>query len=232
MELNISELERNPQTLTPYENFDYNTYQQNGYNYWETPPQPSTNIEYKEEPKKKKVTFNDILSNMNVVVNKQGILQFVNHKTHAHSYNQNENQDTVQNDSKPYYDKQQYQQTDLRNKIQKQKTVEVMKQPSHNSNPQTHEPVDPALKHSYIYNKYFSDYLDQNVNSAPQIRVPKTKEEYFQMLLDDKRRAEKKRRYIEHIKPKKMLFSSGQHPSIRPQPIQASTNNLRMMNFR
>ena len=64
MELNIAELN----TMNPYDTFDYNTFEENSTNYW-------TKQETKE--KRKKVSFNDILSNMNLVVNKQGVLQYM-----------------------------------------------------------------------------------------------------------------------------------------------------------
>ena len=63
MELKISELNKTQTNNS----FNYNSYQENDNNYWE-------NIQIKE-PKKKKVSFDDILSNMNLVVNNQGVLQ-------------------------------------------------------------------------------------------------------------------------------------------------------------
>ena len=71
MELKLSELD-NVNTQNQYDRFDYNSYQQqNGENYWEKPTTQETQI------KKKKVSFNDILSNMSLVVNNQGVLQFM-----------------------------------------------------------------------------------------------------------------------------------------------------------
>ena len=61
MELNFTELN----------SCDNNSYQQNGDNYWEKPK-----VEEKQT-RRKKVSFNDILSNMNLVVNNQGVLQFM-----------------------------------------------------------------------------------------------------------------------------------------------------------
>ena len=63
MELNITELD-NLNTMNPYDTFNYDTFdKQNTPNYWEN----TTKRENTE--KRKKVTFNDILSNMNLVVN-------------------------------------------------------------------------------------------------------------------------------------------------------------------
>ena len=68
MELNLTGLD-NVNTMNPYDKFDYDSYNQD--NYWEK----QQNKEM--ETKKKKVSFNDILTNMNLVVNKEGVLQFM-----------------------------------------------------------------------------------------------------------------------------------------------------------
>ena len=256
MNLNISELENNSRIANPYENFDYNTYQENGYNYWETQTNQDNNNNNNNnkqlKPKKKRVSFDDILKNMNVVVNNQGVLQYMLPKKETFEesqsydpYNYNPYQEPLPQYQQPLPQQyqqplpQQYQQP-LPQQYQRplpqqhqrplpqqyQKPIQVHKQP-------VQEPIDPSVKHSYIYNKYFSDYIDTNATQEEEVRVPKTKEEYFQMLLDDKIKAEEQRRRIEQMKPRTMLFSSGgysnsQHP--RPS-IKPSVNNLRKMNF-
>jgi hypothetical protein len=198
MELNLSELDK----MNPYDNFDYNSYeQQNGENYWEKP-------KVEEKPiKRKKVSFNDILSNMNLVVNKQGVLQFMA-PTQDLDYNPNEfNQQQYQ----PQYQQPQYQQPQQQNKIS--------------------QPIDPSVKHSYIFNKYFKDYADPNAEK-PGPRVPKTIEEYHQMLLEDKIKQIQHKKMVEEVKSKKMFFTSNPGASSNPRNLQASRNNLRMMNFR
>jgi DNA polymerase III alpha subunit (gram-positive type) len=183
MELNISEL-NNINTMNPYETFQDNYYEQqnienqNGENYWS---------KINKQEKKKKVTFNDILSNMNLVVNKNGALQFMNMK-----------QDN--------YDIPQYEQ-------------------QYNT-----ESLEPSLKNSYIYNKYFKDYSDPNIKKH-EPRVPKTIEEYRQMLLDNKIAIIKQKQRIEQIKSKKMIFTSFPGSIGNSKNIQASRNNLRFMNF-
>lgn len=70
MELNIKELE-NINTINPYDKFNHKSYEEdNSVNYWD---QQTT----KDNKERKKVSFNDILTNMNLVVNKQGVLQFM-----------------------------------------------------------------------------------------------------------------------------------------------------------
>ena len=148
-------------------------------NYWESTP--------REKKGKKKVSFTDILSNMNLVVNKQGVLQQIIPKR--------DNVDTY--DSYDSY---------------------------HNNNNNNNN----NQQQSYIYNKYFKDY--GNPTQEPVIRVPKTMEEYRQMVLDDRKKALEHKMRIEQIKSTKMLFTTtpGQ-PNIRN--MQASVNHLNMMKF-
>jgi len=206
MELNLSELD-NVNTVNPY---DYSLYRQNQENeekYWDNPITKETNT------KKRKVSFDDILSNMNLVVNNQGILQFMapnqepsyNAATYK-NYNYNPNQLSPPNIQEPN-----------------------IRQPPQNKNS---EPLDPSLKHSYIYNKYFKDYADPHrAKSSP--RVPKTKEEYYKMLLDDRRKAIEHKIRMEQIKSKKLMFTTSPDATgINPRNIIATKNTLRSMNFR
>jgi hypothetical protein len=154
------------------------------------------------QTKKKKVSFDDILTNMNIVVNNKGVLQYMQ------PLQTNEYQD--QSYQQPY---QEYvaQQIEEQNK----------------------QPLDPSVKHSFIYNKYFKDYKDINADK-PIVRVPKTMEEYKQMLIDDKIKEIEHKKRIAQIKPKKMLFTNnvGSTNIVQGQgPIQATQNNLRMMSF-
>jgi hypothetical protein len=76
MELNITELDDNIKTIKPNNSFEYKSSLQNEPEdtYWgEINPNQQT---LKEKPQKRaKVSFDDILSNMNLVVNQQGVLQ-------------------------------------------------------------------------------------------------------------------------------------------------------------
>lgn len=207
MELNITELD-NVNTMNPYDTFDYNTFeQQNSTNYWEN----SVKTETKE--KRKKVSFNDILKNMNLVVNKEGVLQLIvpnqqeisDRNAYQPQYNPNE-----------FTQNSQYQNT----QITPQKQVSRPNQ----------EPLDSSIKHSYIYNKYFKDYADPNAQKSGP-RVPKTIEEYHQMLLEDKIREIEHKKRIEQIKSTKLMFTTAPGSGSNPRNMVASKNNLRMMNF-
>lgn len=210
MELNFSELD-NTKTMNPYESFNDNSYENHiGENYWEK------SKEEKNQNKKKKVSFNDILSNMNLVVNKQGVLQFMT---------QNPEETQIQNNYNPNkFSQQQYQ----KQQYQKQNPQYKEEKPQQNKNSQ---PIDPAVKHSYIYNKYFKDYTDMNIEKH-EPRVPKTIEEYNKMLLEDKIKQIEHRKMIQQVKSKKMMFISESGTSSNPRNVRASKNNLRMMNFR
>jgi hypothetical protein len=151
------------------------------------------------QPKKKKVSFDDILSNMNLVVNQKGVLQFMQ---------------PMQNDE--YMEQTQYQQPYQEYVAQQQQQQQQQQQ------------LDPSLKHSFLYNKYFKDYKDATTYE-PEIRVPKTMEEYRQMLIDDKIKQIQQKKRIEEIKSTKLMFTTNvtnQSNTIRP-----TINNLRSMNF-
>lgn len=203
----------NVNTMNPYDTFDYNKFEeQDSTNYWDN----SVKTETKE--KRKKVSFNDILSNMNLVVNKQGVLQMVV-PTQQESYKQNEYQ--------PQYNQNyQYNANDFSRPSQYQSSQFMPQQQNNNQ-----EPLDPSVKHSYIYNKYFKDYVDPNAQKQGP-RVPKTIEEYHQMLLEDRIKAIEHKKRIEQIKSTKLLFTSAPGAQSNPRNVVASKNNLRMMNFR
>ena len=160
-------------------------------NYWET-----SNV---DKPKKKKVSFNDILSNMNLVVNKQGVLQMM-------APNQQLTQQMINNDFSEQPTNYQYQ------------------------NYAQEKPIEPVVKHSYIYNKYFKDYND-HASNQPNVRIPKTIEEYKQMLEEDRIKAIEHKKMIEQVKSKKMFFTANSDTRTNPRNIQASTGGLRKMTF-
>lgn len=161
------------------------------YQYWNKEIKNDNEISIEKTKRKKKVSFDDILCNMNLVVNQNGILQQMT------SNKDIEEQNFIQ--SNPNY-------------------LNIVKE----------EPLDPNVKHSYIYNKYFKDYHDVNRNT-PLVRVPKTMEEYKQMLLDDRIKAIEHRKRIAEIKSKKLFFTN--NSSIQRNNTSTATN-LRNMNFR
>jgi hypothetical protein len=220
MELKITELD----TMNPYEKFDYKSYEKNdGVNYWE-----NKDVQEKQ-PKKKKISFNDILSNMNLSVNKDGILQFMTFNKEDTNFIQPPNYNTP-NYNTPNYNTPNYN-TPNYNKPNYNTPNYNTPNNDFKPRPKNIEPLEAGLKHSYIYNKYFKDYGDPNANK-PEIRVPKTIEEYHQMLLEDKIKAIQHKKMVEEVKSKKMMFTSAPGATSNPRNIKPSINNLRMMNFR
>lgn len=187
MNLNMSELDN------PNNNYTYDPYsfENKETNYWEKPNELAT--------KKKKVSFDDILSNMNLVVNEKGVLQYM---LPAQTMDQN----LVQNPAQNF----------VQNPVQVQPPA----------------PIDPSVKHSYIYNKYFKDYHDPNAQSNNAPRVPKTMAEYRKMIIEDKIKAIQQKMRVEQIKSKKMMFTTVPGATSNPRSIQATKNTLRSMNFR
>jgi hypothetical protein len=208
MELNFTEID--DLDKQSYGNVDVNNNKSAGFNqpkYWEK-TQKKNNINNVQ--KKKKVSFDDILSNMNLVVNQNGVLQSMAPLQEPQYQNPQYQEPQYQ---EPQYYQDQYQQQPY---IQK------------NS-----DPLDPSVKHSYIFNKYFKDYKDANDNFKPQVKVPKTIEEYKQMVLEERIRQIKERNRIAQIKSKKMFYTINPHmqQNINQGVIKPTKNNLRSMSF-
>jgi hypothetical protein len=167
MELKFTELDNNEDNTTLTEQTSY----------WNKTNQPVIN------PKKKQVSYDDILSSLSMVVH-NGILQFAPNQKIINSQQQSQQQS--QEPSK---------------KVQFQQQPKIQPKPQN----QIQSQIQPQGK-NYIINKYFNDYKDPNIIEEPQ--RPLTKEEYKQMMIQNyvKRIEEKKR--IAQIKPKKLLFNT------------------------
>lgn len=208
MELNFSEID----SKNPYDSFDYNGYEaltnNNSDKYWEQNTKPPQTT---QQTKKKKVSFDDILTNMNLVVNKSGVLQFMSQPQEIQQQTQYQPQTQYQRQQTPYQPQPQYQQQ-----------TQYQPQPQYQQ-----QPLDPSVKHSYIYNKYFKDYQDANP-IIPEVVVPKTKREYLKMLIEERNRQIMERKRISQIKSTKLLFTTnvGNNGNI---PV--SKNSLRKMGF-
>jgi hypothetical protein len=174
MELNFSEINNNLQNdISPIE-YD---------KYWE-----QTQTQKETKPlKKKKVSFDDILTNMNLVVNKNGALQFM---------------------------------TPIKNNTDINSPLIVKK-------------LEPVVKHSYIYNKYFKDYRDANTSPETQpVRVARTKEEYNKMILEERMNLFYQKKRIQEIKSKKLMFTHSLDNNTNNKiSIIPTKNKLRNMNF-
>ena len=181
MNLNFTEID----DLGDNDNFDVNGYQTN--NYWETSTVKA------QEPKKKKINYNDILNSLNLVVNKSGVLQYISTTDSAEEHQQ--------------------------------------EQYSHNQKQQPKgKPLEPQVKNSQIYNKYFKDYKDPNAEYIEEVKAPQTVQEYNRMILEDRIKRIQERNRIAKIKSTKLMFESN-NTQVNTGNIRVSKNNLRMMNF-
>ena len=221
MDLNFSELD----------NIDTINMGAETNNYWEQQSKPPA-----APQKRKKVSFDDILSNMNLVVNKTGVLQRMvpmnnqndeypqqqqQYPQHQQQYPQQQQQQySQQHQQYPQHQQQQY-------SHQQQYYQEYIEQPPNRVNVKKQEPLDPSLKHSYIYNKYFKDYQDATPQ-APEVKTPKTKEEYFRMIHEERIRRIQEARRISQIKSRKLMFTAN---NTYQENIRTSVNKLHKMSF-
>jgi hypothetical protein len=198
--------------FTEYDNYTDNNLENDYTKYWE---QPKTE-------KKKKVSFNDILTNMNLVVGKNGVLQQMQHQA-------------VEEQPQYLPQKRHLPQQYI---IKKQEQYLPQQKEEYNIKKieQNPAPIDPSVKHSFIYNKYFKDYVDA-YKPEPEVLVPKSMEEYRQMVYEQKVKEAEERKRISEIKSTKLMFTTNKgyenaNNGKNPANIRPSKNNLRMMNFR
>ena len=196
-------------------------------NYWEQQSKPPA-----APQKRKKVSFDDILSNMNLVVNKTGVLQRMvpmNNQNDESSQQQQQHQQQYSQQQYPQQHQQQYPQQHQQQYSQHQQQYyqEYTEQPPNRVNVKKQEPLDPSLKHSYIYNKYFKDYQDATPQ-APEVKTPKTKEEYFRMIHEERLRRIQEAHRISQIKSRKLMFTAN---NTYQENIRTSANKLHKMSF-
>jgi len=197
-------------------------------NYWEQQSKPPA-----APQKRKKVSFDDILSNMNLVVNKTGVLQRMvpmNNPNDEYPQQQQQHQQQYPQHQQQYpQHQQQYSQQHQQQYSQQQQQYyqEYTEQPPNRVNVKKQEPLDPSLKHSYIYNKYFKDYQDATPQ-APEVKTPKTKEEYFRMIHEERLRRIQEAHRISQIKSRKLMFTAN---NTYQENIRTSANKLHKMSF-
>jgi hypothetical protein len=158
MELNFNEINDN--------NNNYNN------NYWNN---------LNQKPKKNKITYDDILSSLNLAVNENGVLQYMTPKI---------NTEPSQNKT---YTVPQFSQKN-------EETIKISK-------------IEPQLKNSAIYNKYFKNYKEEP--SQEEEIKPLTVAEYNRMVLQNRIKRIQEQQRISQIKSKKMLFTSETNSTIK-----------------
>ena len=118
----------------------------------------------------KKMSYDDILSSLNLVVSKDGVLKYMKIKTETLDIHL-ENTQNIQN-------------------IQNTETSKI----------------EPQVKNSYIYNKYFKNYKDKNICE----KIPTSREEYIKMMKEHLINLQNKRMIQQ--KSKKLLFINNSKP--------------------
>ena len=167
----------------------------NYMNYWS-----NDNSIKNEKIQKPKVSYDDILSSLNMVVN-NGVLQF------AKPMNQPEPQPK---------------QSEVKQDQKKRVTIntQINKAPQINQQSQPSKPP----QYSYITNKYFKDYYkQQSIIEEPEI--PLTKEEYKKILIQDYINRQQAQRRIAEIKPRRLLFDT-RNINISPNQMPRDMNKL------
>jgi hypothetical protein len=187
MELKFEELDNQTNTETQ----DTQTNEVNYVNYWSNANSVTTS------QKKPKVSYDDILSSLNMVVN-NGVLQF------AKPTEKQGNQGNQGNQGK---------------KSQQKKTVTINEQ-----HKQQHHQNHQHQQNNYITNKYFKDYKEQS-QGVEEPEIPLTKEEYRQMLIQDYINRQQAQRRISQIKSRRLLFDT-QHINIAPTQMPRDMNKL------
>jgi len=165
-------------------------------------PRPTINTNKNlDNPKKKQISYDDILSSMNTVVI-DGKLEFIKKDVLQNIVANNQQRQQ----QLPYPQKQQqrqYQQQQPHLPQQPQQKKVTFNQPQ------------PQLdKSSYIYNKFFKDYKDplQVQNEPP--RRPLTKNELIKQLVINKVNSINERNRIAEIKSTKLLFNNNNNRNI------------------
>ena len=203
MELNFTELD----DLNNNNNLNANNYNTqltnvgNTNSYWEKPKDAV--------PRKKRVTYDDILSSLNLVVNPNGVLQYMTIKPNADVFFQN------QGETQQYSQQQHSQQQQPRQQQSQQQSKPL----------QNAKPLEPQLKNSYIFNKYFKDYKDANNIQIEEPKRPQTIQEHNRMVFEERVKRMKERNRVAQIKSTKLLFENNSN-------INVSKNNLYRMSFK
>lgn len=85
--------------------------------------------------------------------------------------------------------------------------------------------IEPEVKHSYIYNKYFKNYSGENPDIIVP-RIPKTREEYRQMLMEDAINRHNAKQRAAIVKSTKMLYTNTNTNVNTFAPTNVNRNNL------
>lgn len=179
---------------------------------------------------KKNISYDDILSSMNTVV-VDGKLEFI----------KNDEQPIIPPMKKVQFSNEIHQPQHQQPPRQQQQPPRQQpprqqqpRQPQHqHQQHQQQPPLDPSLKNSYIYNKFFKDYKDPNIIEE-QPKIPITREELKKQLIINCVNRYNERNRINQIKSTKLQFNVNSNNVIRPR--KSNTNitgiNNHLFNFK
>ena len=152
--------------------------------------------------RKKGISYDDILSSMNTVVI-DGKLEFIRNDNELNS---TKNEQFIPNQQQQHPQK----------KVSFNQSARI---------PQ----IDPNMKNSYIYNKYFKDYKETNEDNSHNI--PLTREQMKRKLLFDAINFHNERNRISQIKSTKLIFNGGNN-IIRSKPISNPNGMNHLFKFK
>jgi len=187
-----------------------------------------------KKPKKKGISYDDILSSMNTVVI-DGKLEFIRNDSQMHKHNshfhQEEPEPQLNTNQSPkkivnYTQTQRQQQ----HQQQHQQQYPQQHQQQHQQQPGPIQNLDPNVKNSYIFNKYFKDYKDPEYHPIP--KNPLTKQQLFRQLLIDQVNRYNNSLRISQIKSTRLLFNSNNNNIIRNAPLYNRNNGNHLFKFK
>lgn len=163
-------------------------------------------------------TYDDILSGLNLQVSPDGVLQKMTIKPNtdhrsasADDILQYPDGDGYGNDTQSYSNDNQFYSYGGNSNSNYNNNYNSSHNSNHNNSHNSEhnnvkQPLDPSVKNSAIYNKYFKNYRDAETVVEP--RVPKTWEEYHQMVREDQINRINARRRASQIKSTKMFYTA------------------------
>lgn len=186
------------------------------HSYWDKPEQPKI--------EKKKMTYDDILTSLNLVVSPDGVLKRMASKTSnsvdfSGSTDVDNRRYSQRDEFQPaqfpptQFPPSQFQPAQFRTKPIQNKAVSF----------NTNKKIEPELKNSAIYNKYFKGYQDATQDIVP--RRPMTQVELRNQLIEDRKMFLYQKKRVSHIKSRQLALTNN-HGPIHPRVGVSYENHL------
>jgi hypothetical protein len=157
------------------------------------------------KPKQKpKLTYDDMLNSMNVTV-VNGILRFGIDNNKIKNTNEVSNEEKYNMEYKTSISNETKKTNQINNQKEKPRILPV-KGTNPIQPPQQNQPLDPNVKNSWIYNKYFKNFKDSS-EEINQER-PLTKKEWEEKIIRDYLERKRAQKLASKVKSTKLLFSN------------------------